>query len=550
MLTSINVMAENTDFIQLKKPAENVLSKASLSNATQIQPFYCNDINAVSTTNNTISNGQYSAANEPCPTEPPSPPPTPPSPFLKSGYKILPDTSFTTQATRTESYCVRWDGQEIQAQPEQPYATSSNNDHSENTSPLNEQAKIIAHQVTSSAEFLTKETQFIAPKAINGSQCIEWRQRTVSSTSGYVSVRYGKDGVLNKPIVFVQGYGGDFTDGFTLNTVANEKEQFDKFINNSHYLKSDSNKSIYNAGYDLIVFRYAKQDTGIESNAWALATLLEKLATTSNDVRVVGHSMGGIVGKLAIMYMENTGKVHKVSDFVAIDSPFFGVHIPQDVRAFADRIESEASKLRSCTALYFYNSRKRRECRENRRRLKSINDIFDSYTFKQLDEGSTENLALRQRFNDLAIFFNPTHSTAISYGKSDLSPIPEVYTGSIDNDLKIDIKWYTSSGSHSRMYSTSNEARNGSYVPMYKTISDNIRSGDQALLSVKKETRTLNDGRHVFVTTDSAFAGKDGSFKDYIFVEKQQYKSPFKIHRDHRKVYYPEYLKHLLSLSF
>ncbi|WP_057179463.1 MULTISPECIES: esterase/lipase family protein [Colwellia] len=178
----------------------------------------------------------------------------------------------------------------------------------------------LAHQVTSTADFLAKQTQFIEPKAAPGSRCVEWRQRTIVSTSGYVSVRYGKDKRLNKPIVFVQGYGGDFTDGFTLNKVANEKETFDRFILNSPKLNAET--SIYNAGYDLVLFRYAKQDSGIESNAWALATLLEKLAKTSAEVRVVGHSMGGIVGKLAIMYMENKGKVHNVSDFVAIDSPF------------------------------------------------------------------------------------------------------------------------------------------------------------------------------------------------------------------------------------
>jgi hypothetical protein len=84
---------------------------------------------------------------------------------------------------------------------------------------------------------------------------------------------------------------------------------------------------------------------------------------------------------------------------------------------------------------------------------------------------------------------------------------------------------------------------------MYKNISDSIRSGNQALLSVKKETRSVNKGRHVFVTTDSAFAGKNGSFDKYIFIEKQRYKSASKIHRDHKQIYYPEYLNYLLSLS-
>ena len=535
LLTSASAMANNTDFIQFEATLKHELN---LTDNETTQRYGCDSIQASynqgsTTTDKAKSERQYSP--ESCPR-----PPTPqPSKYLTSGYKKSPDTSFTTQATRTVSYCVRYDGQNPKAYPEQPLPMISTQIHSKDTSLFNEISAIVPHQVTSTAEFLAKETQFIAPERASGSRCVEWRQRQISSTSGYVSVRYGKDKRLNKPIVFVQGYGGDFTEGFIMNTVANEKEQYDKFLEHSRDLNTYT--SIYNAGYDLVLFRYAKQDSGIESNAWALASLLEKLAKTSTDVRVVGHSMGGIVGKLALMYMENTGKVHNVSDFVAIDSPFYGVHVPQAVRAFANTLEKMAGKIKSCK-LYRHSSR-RSQCRDERRRLKSINDIFGSFTFKQLDEGSPQNIILRQRFKDLAIFFNPTRSTAVSYGTEVSKPIPQVYYGAgAWQNLKVDVNFYLSGAKHSRLYATPKDARNGSYTTIYYDISRELRAAKNITYSIKREVKKEDwkQGRHVFVTTDSAFSGRDGSFDSYSFLSYEHY--------PHRNIYYPNGIKRLLNL--
>jgi len=538
MLTSVSTIAENSDFIQVETPQKHELN---LNNNAITQGYGCN-IASIHTkqapdTTDIIKNKLQGATS--CPQRPPASPKPSPSKYLASGYAKLPDSSFTTQAIRTESYCVRYDGQHPKAYPEQPLPMTTAQMYIGDDFLPNDVTAVVPHQVTSTTEFLAKETQFIAPERASGSRCVEWRQRQVSSTSGHVSVRYGKDKRLNKPIVFVQGYGGDFTEGFIMNTVANEKEQFDKFLEYSRDL--DTYTTIYNAGYDLVLFRYAKQDSGIESNAWALATLLEKLAKTSPEVKVVGHSMGGIVGKLALMYMENTGKMHNVSDFVAIDSPFYGVHVPQDVRAFANTLEKMAGKIKSCK-LYRHSSR-RSQCRDERRRLKSINDIFGSYTFKQLDEGSPQNLVLRQRFKDLAIFFNPTRSIAVSYGTEIPSSIPLVYYGAgAWQNLKVDVNFYLSGAKHSRLYATPKDERNGSYTTIYYDISRGLRAAKNITYSIKREVKQENwvQGRHVFVTTNSAFSGRGGSFDSYSYLSKKHY--------PHRNIYYLNGIKRLLNL--
>ncbi|WP_046005533.1 esterase/lipase family protein [Pseudoalteromonas rubra] len=94
----------------------------------------------------------------------------------------------------------------------------------------------------------------------------------------------------------------------------------DKFAENTRMHESHY-RSVYNKGYDLVVFRYASQDDGIRHNARALASALKTLAAQSSEIRLVGHSMGGVAGRLALAYLEKEGFNHKVKNFVAVDAP-------------------------------------------------------------------------------------------------------------------------------------------------------------------------------------------------------------------------------------
>ena len=51
-------------------------------------------------------------------------------------------------------------------------------------------------------------------------------------------------------------------------------------------------------------------------------------------------------------------------------------------------------------------------------------------------------------------------------------------------------------------------------------------------------------GRHVFVTTDSAFAGKDGSFDKYTFAENRFSGG----HQEHKYVLFSDTLTNVLKL--
>ncbi len=79
----------------------------------------------------------------------------------------------------------------------------------------------------------------------------------------------------------------------------------------------------------------------IERNAMVLVTLLEKLnscKTGNNPIKVVGFSMGGVVARYALAYMEQENIPHNVDLFVSIDSPHQGAVAPKGLQDAADLV--------------------------------------------------------------------------------------------------------------------------------------------------------------------------------------------------------------------
>jgi hypothetical protein len=254
--------------------------------------------------------------------------------------------------------------------------------------------------------------------------------------------------------------------------------------------------------------------------------------------------MGGVVSRLALSYMEQKGQNHKVSHFVSVDAPYRGINVPTDVRVFADELENQAGKIKSCSVLFFWNSRKRRDCRATRHLLRSTNDVFDSYTFKQLDSGSTENKRLQTTLKNLSSYFNNVNSTAVTYGVSSGVDIPGIYTGNRGLDLKLDIKWkYLSGGRHSRLYSTAQSAANGSYISLYKDISREMNASKNILIDIKKvtlddEANAVPKGNMSFVSLASALDGHGGNFNNVVYANS--WTTFNKVPQlDHRYVYFP-----------
>lgn len=89
------------------------------------------------------------------------------------------------------------------------------------------------------------------------------------------------------------------------------------------YLKSN--------GYDIVVLNFGDGGTYIERNAYLLKNLIEKvnaIKTTDNKLTVIGASMGGLVSRYALAYMEKNNINHDTKLYISFDAPHRGANVP------------------------------------------------------------------------------------------------------------------------------------------------------------------------------------------------------------------------------
>ncbi len=92
------------------------------------------------------------------------------------------------------------------------------------------------------------------------------------------------------------------------------------------------------AGYDILILNFKEGGDYIQRNAFVLAELIKQVnlqKTTPEPLVVVGYSMGGLVARYALAYMEAHGLPHDTRLYVSFDSPHKGAHIPVSVQALA-----------------------------------------------------------------------------------------------------------------------------------------------------------------------------------------------------------------------
>lgn len=85
------------------------------------------------------------------------------------------------------------------------------------------------------------------------------------------------------------------------------------------------------AGYDFIVIDYDEGGNFIEHNAFLVSQVINwvnNAKITPQKNIVVGPSMGGLVARYALTYMENQQMNHDTRLFISFDSPQYGANVP------------------------------------------------------------------------------------------------------------------------------------------------------------------------------------------------------------------------------
>lgn len=84
-------------------------------------------------------------------------------------------------------------------------------------------------------------------------------------------------------------------------------------------------------GYDLVVFDFEDATDHIQRNAFALVSLLQQVQAglpPDRTMAVVGPSIGGVIGRYALAWMEAHDVPHRVDRLVTLDAPHGGANVP------------------------------------------------------------------------------------------------------------------------------------------------------------------------------------------------------------------------------
>jgi hypothetical protein len=174
-----------------------------------------------------------------------------------------------------------------------------------------------------------------------------------SATSGvgmmriYYATTGSCDGVLRKPIIALDGF--DPTDQNSIDDIYRELNVLYPNIGAgfADYLRSQ--------GYDIVILNFPEyyingklRDGGadyIERNAQVFISALDQINTMKSGIEkniVFGPSMGGLISRYGLAYMEQHQHAHKVKLWISLDSPHEGANIPLADQWFLNYLKGDS----------------------------------------------------------------------------------------------------------------------------------------------------------------------------------------------------------------
>lgn len=155
----------------------------------------------------------------------------------------------------------------------------------------------------------------------------------------YVYLSAGRT-TLTDPVVVIEGFDYDNSMNWDELYALLNREQL---IENLRAL-----------GYDAVVLNFTNAVDLIQRNAFVAVELIQEVEAAigpGTDTALAGASMGGLIGRYALAYMETNALPHRVRTFISFDSPQAGADIPLGIQYwlwfFADDSPEAAAMLAS-----------------------------------------------------------------------------------------------------------------------------------------------------------------------------------------------------------
>ena len=137
---------------------------------------------------------------------------------------------------------------------------------------------------------------------------------------------------IKKPIIICEGfdiYNDDSTDDI-----------YSRYLNPNGY-----GDQLRSQGYDIITYNLNTPQAAIQPNAICLANFIDfinKNKKGSKENVVMGVSLGGVLARYALVYMENNNIPHNTRLFISFDSPQQGANVPLSIQALSFDTEGVA----------------------------------------------------------------------------------------------------------------------------------------------------------------------------------------------------------------
>jgi hypothetical protein len=137
---------------------------------------------------------------------------------------------------------------------------------------------------------------------------------------------------VRNPIIFLEGL--DLDNSLHANGIFQMLSgSIDPLFTNLGWANGpDMATCLLNNGYDIIIVDYDESRTYIQANAMLVVKILQYVNSTlkagKNSNVLIGASMGGLVGRYALSYMEKNSLDHQTRLFISDDSPQKGANVP------------------------------------------------------------------------------------------------------------------------------------------------------------------------------------------------------------------------------
>jgi len=141
----------------------------------------------------------------------------------------------------------------------------------------------------------------------------------------YGSVNGVKKTVLTEPVIVAEGFPGNYPLDYLWERL------------NQQGLAT----TMLAEGRDLIILGFADGTLPIQANAFVTVSCIQqaiKERSGNKLLQVGGASMGGLITRYALTFMEKNNLPHQTSQYFTIDSPHGGATIPPSIQAFVQYI--------------------------------------------------------------------------------------------------------------------------------------------------------------------------------------------------------------------